>query len=74
METIYEMLEREYQEILKDKDTPADQLKASVAQYMDNDGWFPDSILGNSIWVLSYCIKEDRNGELYWKFADKYSD
>lgn len=43
--------------------------KQSVKAHSDEEGWFPDSILGESMWALSLCerkIKED--GKLYWRF------
>lgn len=46
-----------------------DFYKQQMTPFMDNEGWFPDSLLGDSFWVLTYCIKEFMNGELKWRFA-----
>jgi len=45
------------------------QLKDAVKEHCDKDGWFPDIILGNSIWVLSLCERKMVEGKLYWKFT-----
>ena len=42
----------------------------SVKPYMNKDGWFPDDILGDSFWVLSYCERKMFDDDkLYWRFT-----
>lgn len=41
-----------------------------VKNHVDDDGWFPDSILGESIWVLSICEREYINGQMCWRHSD----
>lgn len=39
-----------------------------VKNHVDQDGWFPDTILGDSIWVLRWCTRELRSdGIIYWR-------
>lgn len=40
-----------------------------VKDYVDENGWFPDSILGDAIWVLSECEREFINNELHWRIT-----
>jgi hypothetical protein len=36
---------------------------------VDENGWFPDSILGDSIWVLSECERTFINDQLHWRMS-----
>lgn len=42
----------------------------SVKKHVDEEGWFPDYILGNAIWVLSECERKyDENDVMMWRIA-----
>lgn len=41
----------------------------SVKPHMDASGWFPDDILGDSFWVLSYCERKWIGDKLFWRFT-----
>jgi len=40
-----------------------------LKENIDENGWFPDSILGDSIWVLSECERTFINNELHWRMS-----
>lgn len=40
-----------------------------MKDHMDENGWFPDSILGDAIWPLSVCSKTWKNGQLFWRMS-----
>ena len=44
--------------------------KEQVKEYMDAEGRFPDTILGDEIWPLSYCYKHWIDDALWWSFAE----
>jgi len=44
--------------------------KEFVKEHINGDGMFPDSILADAIWPLTYCNKHFINGEMFWSFID----
>lgn len=39
-------------------------------KHSDEDGWFPDHVLGDDIWVLTFCEKKMIDHKLYWRLID----
>lgn len=54
------------------QDTIEQECYNLVKKYMDEDGWFPDSVLGQSFWALTYCTRKQVGDEIYWKFVKEY--
>jgi len=46
-----------------------EQHKKDVAEYSNDKGWFPDTILGDEIWPLYYCVKHYIGDDLWWEFV-----
>lgn len=43
--------------------------KELVKPYLNDKGWFPDTILGDAIWPLEYCYKQWIGDDLWWSFT-----
>lgn len=56
-------------DIEKRNSYPVDVYKDRVADYINEDGLFPDIILRDEYWPLFYCEKVWIGNDLWWRFV-----
>lgn len=44
----------------------------SIKDHVDENGCFPDKILGEEIWPLWMCCKFRKDGKLWWQHTELY--